>query len=195
MGLLDKFLNRDALQKLNLKQLTKEKEKNSLEVIRLNDQIAAVEHKKSYLHGLMTDPNRNLNERQRVQVFQDMKFADSQSATLHKALSTVRSYISQLEMLMLQKQNTAIKTSFDPDKMAEAIGDQKAKAELDRQKQQQLNEALMSSSTSDPMAELGGDALEEYKQLEQQRQENARRQQQAETLREKPRTQSQRETE
>ncbi|NWJ46901.1 MAG: hypothetical protein HXX08_13635 [Chloroflexi bacterium] len=194
MGLLDKFLNRDALQKLSLKQLTKEKEKNSLEVIRLNDQIAALERKKSYFHSLMTDPARNLTDRQRVQVVQDFKALDSQIATLHNALNTVRSYISQMEMVLLQKQTEAIKSPFDQEQMRQALDDRQALSELERQKRLQLNEA-MQNAPSNPLDELSGDDLDLLKQFDQERQENARRQQQVETLREKPRTQSQRETE
>lgn len=168
MGLLDKLLNRKELDKLNVRQLEKERERYNEEVMRLNQQIGLLEREKQGLHGLATDPTRNLTDRQRLQVVRDLKAKDTQISSLSANSNEARNRINLLSQLIIEKQALNFRPSFDSGRLAGELDDYAAQKQLQRDKERALNEALGGINT-DPLNDASDDELELLQQLEREK--------------------------
>lgn len=169
MGLLDKLLNRKELDKLNVRQLERERERYNEEVIRLNNQIGYLEREKHGLHALATDPTRNLTDRQRLQVVRDLKAKDTQISALSANSTEARNRINLLDQLIIEKQALNLRPTFDSSRLAGEMDDYAAQRQLQRDKDRALGEALGSVNT-DPLNDASDDELELLQQLEREKQ-------------------------
>lgn len=168
MGLLDKLLNRKELDKLNVKQLERERERYDQEVLRLNNQIGYLEREKHSLHALATDPTRNLTDRQRLQVVRELKAKDSQISALSANSNEARNRINLLSQLIIEKEALNLRPSFDSSRLASEMDTLSAQKQLQREKERSLGEAL-NSATTDPLDDISGDEMELLQQLEREK--------------------------